>query len=63
MEKLKAENENLRLKLQNRQTADAQLKQLKGVLNLAGTAGYKVVSAKVSLESSRYQSQRSSHAK
>ena len=47
MEKLKAENENLRLKLQNRQTADAQLKQLKGVLNLAGTAGYKVVSAKV----------------
>jgi rod shape-determining protein MreC len=47
MEKLKAENEKLRLKLQNRETADAQLKQLKGVLNLAGTGGYKVVSAKV----------------
>jgi rod shape-determining protein MreC len=47
MEKLKAENEKLRLTLQNRQTADAQLKQLKSVLNLAGTAGYKVVNAKV----------------
>jgi rod shape-determining protein MreC len=47
MEKLKSENEKLRLKLQGRQTADAQLKQLKGVLNLAGTAGYKVVNAKV----------------
>jgi rod shape-determining protein MreC len=47
MEKLKAENENLRLKLQNRETADAQLKQLKGVLNLAGSGGYKVVNAKV----------------
>ena len=47
MEKLKAENEKLRLTLQNRETADAQLKQLKSVLNLAGTAGYKVVNAKV----------------
>jgi rod shape-determining protein MreC len=47
MEKLKSENEKLRLKLQGRQTADAQLAQLKGVLNLAGTAGYKVVNAKV----------------
>jgi len=47
MEKLKAENEKLHLKLQNRQIADAQLKQLKGVLDLAGTAGYKVVNAKV----------------
>jgi len=47
MEKLKSENDKLRLALQNRETADAQLKQLKGVLNLAGTAGYKVVNAKV----------------
>ncbi|CAM8639280.1 rod shape-determining protein MreC [Candidatus Planktophila dulcis] len=47
MEKLTAENEKLRLTLQNRKTADAQLKQLKGVLNLAGTAGYEVVNAKV----------------
>ena len=47
MEKLRAENDKLRLALQNRETADAQLKQLKGVLNLAGTAGYKVVNAKV----------------
>ena len=47
MEKLIAENEKLRLTLQNRKTADAQLKQLKGVLNLAGTAGYEVVNAKV----------------
>lgn len=47
LEKLKSENDRLRLKLQNRQVADAQLLQLKSVLNLAGTAGYKVVSAKV----------------
>jgi len=47
IEKLRDENEKLRLTLQNRKTADAQLKQLKGVLNLAGTAGYEVVNAKV----------------
>ena len=47
IEKLKAENDKLRLTLQNRKTADAQLKQLQGVLDLAGTAGFKVVSAKV----------------
>jgi len=47
IEKLRDENEKLRLTLQNRKTADAQLKQLKGVLNLAGTAGYDVVNAKV----------------
>ena len=47
MENLKNENDKLRLALQNRKVADAQLKQLKGVLNLAGTAGYKVVNAKV----------------
>ena len=47
IERLKAENNRLRLKLQNRKTADAQLSQLKGVLNLAGKAGFKVVSARV----------------
>ena len=47
IEKLKAENDKLRLALQNRKTADAQLSQLKGVLNLAGQAGFKVVSARV----------------
>ena len=47
IEKLKAENDKLRLTLQNRKVADAQLIQLKGVLNLAGKAGYKVVNAKV----------------
>ncbi len=47
IEKLKNENDKLRLALLNRKIADAQLKQLKGVLNLAGTAGYKVVNARV----------------
>ena len=47
LEKLKSENDKLRLELQNREVADAQLKQLKGVLDLAGTAGFKVVNAKV----------------
>ena len=47
IEKLRDENDKLRLTLQNRKTADAQLKQLKGVLNLAGTAGFDVVNAKV----------------
>ena len=47
IEKLRDENDKLRLTLQNRKTADAQLKQLNGVLNLAGTAGYDVVNAKV----------------
>ncbi len=47
IERLKSENDRLRLKLQNRKTADAQLSQLKGVLDLAGKAGFKVVSARV----------------
>jgi rod shape-determining protein MreC len=47
IEKLKSENEKLRNTLQSRKTADAQLKQLKSVLNLAGSGGYKVVNAKV----------------
>ena len=47
IEKLKSENDKLRLALLNRKVADAQLKQLKGALNLAGNAGYKVVNARV----------------
>jgi rod shape-determining protein MreC len=47
IEKLKAENDALRLALLNRKVADAELKQLKGVLDLAGKGGFKVVSAKV----------------
>lgn len=47
IEKLTAENERLRLTLQNRKNADVELEQLKGVLDLAGKAEYKVVSAKV----------------
>ena len=47
IEKLKEENDALRLALQNRKTADAQLNQLKGVLDLAGKGGFKVVNAKV----------------
>jgi rod shape-determining protein MreC len=47
IEKLKADNDALRQALLNRKVADAELKQLKGVLNLAGSGGFKVVSAKV----------------
>ena len=47
IEKLQSENDKLRLSLQNRKNADTLLKQLKGVLDLAGNAGYKVVGAKV----------------
>ena len=47
IEKLEAENANLKQKLINRKSADAQLKQLKDILDLAGTAGYKSVNAKV----------------
>lgn len=47
IEKLTVENERLRLALQNRKNADVELEQLKGVLDLAGKAEYKVVSAKV----------------
>lgn len=45
--KLKAANERLRQSLINRKNADAELNQLKSVLDLAGTAQYKVVNAKV----------------
>lgn len=47
IEKLKADNDALRLALLNRKVADAELKQLKSVLDLAGNGGYKVVGAKV----------------
>lgn len=47
IEKLKANNEKLRQALINRKNADAELSQLKSVLDLAGTAKYKVVNAKV----------------
>ena len=47
IEKLEAENAKLRSELINRKNADAQLEQLKDILDLAGTAGYKIVNAKV----------------
>lgn len=47
IERLSAENDRLRLALQNRKNADSELEQLKGVLDLAGKAEYKVVSARV----------------
>ncbi len=47
IEKLKAENAQLRSKLLQRKSADAELSQLKSVLNLAGRAGYKVLAARV----------------
>lgn len=47
IEKLKTENEALRLALLNRKNADAQLNQLKSVLDLAGMGAFKVVSSKV----------------
>ena len=47
IEKLKAENAKLKSELINRKNADAQLEQLKDILDLAGTAGYKIVNAKV----------------
>lgn len=47
IEKLEAENANLKSRLINRKNADAQLKQLKSILDLAGAGGYKVVNARV----------------
>jgi rod shape-determining protein MreC len=47
IEKLEAENAKLKIDLLNRKNADAQLEQLKEILDLAGIAGYKVVNAKV----------------
>ena len=45
--RLKEANEKLRSALINRKNADAELAQLKSVLDLAGTAKYKVLNAKV----------------
>ena len=47
IEQLEAENAKLKSELINRKNADAQLEQLKDILDLAGTAGYKIVNAKV----------------
>lgn len=47
IEKLRADNAKLKEQLINRKNADAQLNQLKGILDLAGTARYKIVNAQV----------------
>ena len=47
IEKLKADNARLRNQLLQRKSADAELDQLKSVLDLAGRAGYKVLAARV----------------
>jgi rod shape-determining protein MreC len=47
IEILKADNARLRSKLLERKSADAQLSQLKSVLDLAGRASYKVLAARV----------------
>lgn len=47
IERLRADNAKLKIQLLNRANADAQLIQLKSILNLAGTAGYKIVNARV----------------
>ena len=47
IEKLRADNNLLKTQLANRKNADAQLDQLKSILDLAGTAGFKVVNARV----------------
>jgi rod shape-determining protein MreC len=55
IKKLEKENAALKLELLERANADVQLQQLKGVLDLAGTAGYKIVNTKVISQGS-YQS-------
>ena len=55
IDKLEEENAALKLELIERQDADAALEQLKGILDLAGKAGYKIVNAKVISQGS-YQS-------
>jgi rod shape-determining protein MreC len=47
VEKLKADNARLRNQLLQRKSADAELDQLKSVLDLAGRAGYKILAARV----------------
>ena len=47
IEELRANNNSLKAELANRKNADAQLGQLKNILDLAGTAGFKVVNTRV----------------
>ncbi len=47
IKELREDNAKLRSQLMQRKNADSQLAQLKNVLNLAGTAGYKIVNARV----------------
>jgi rod shape-determining protein MreC len=47
IEKLRADNAKLKTTLINRKNADAQLKQLQSILDLAGTAAYKVINVRV----------------
>ena len=47
IEKLRAANNSLKAQLANRKNADGQLGQLKSILDLAGTAGFKVINARV----------------
>lgn len=47
IEKLEAENAELKLQLLNRKNADGQLQQLEEILDLAGAAEYKIVNTKV----------------
>ena len=47
LKSLESQNSQLRSTLVDRKNIESQIKQLKSVLNLAGTGGYKIVSAKV----------------
>lgn len=47
IENLRLDNAKLTSQLLNRKNADAELSQLKNILNLAGTAGFKVLNARV----------------
>ena len=47
LKSLEAQNSQLRSTLIDRKNIETQIKQLKSVLNLSGTGGYKIVSAKV----------------
>jgi len=47
IEKLRSDNAKLKAQLVKRKSADAALKQLKAILNLAGTAEYKIVNSRV----------------
>jgi rod shape-determining protein MreC len=47
LKNLESQNSQLKSALIDRKNIESQIKQLKSVLNLAGTGGYKIVSAKV----------------